>query len=500
MMLRLTCSTLAVMAMTAPAAFSLSADEVWKNWTDYLTASGYEIAIGNREGGGDALVLRDVVLRMATDETSTVTVTLPVIRMGQTGGGDVRTEYSEPATFEFTGRADDDDMRVTGSVDLTRLETITREEGGHQVDTTTAPEAVIVLDALNVDGKSLGDAPMTLTMRDMTTTNTFLGSLNTLSDARIGSLTAVLDFADPEGEAAVKGQVDLTGLAFATETNFPAGTTSSTPADLNAALRAGATLSGKGGFATLAMALDVTGDDSGEMQDLRLAIDSGGASGAFGLEDGRLLYQADLTDVDYEMESDQFPFPIQATLAAISTDLQFPLLATEAAQPFKFGYSLNDLVLNEGLWALIDQQSVLPHEPASLDIDLTGDILVHEDLVTYSEKEPGEAPPITPVALTMNQLALSALKASAAVDGAVSFPQPGNLALAVGTLNARLDGVNGLLDTLSKAGFLGPDELQGARMMMMMFAKPVDGQPDALQSTLELHEDGSVFANGMQLK
>lgn len=509
MMLRLTCSTLAVIAMTAPAAFSLTADQVWETWATYLTDSGYEIAIGSREGGGDTLLLKDVVLTAAPDETATTTVTLPTIRMGQTGGADIRTEYPDGASFRFAGKTQQEGetvtMNVEGRIDMAGLETISREEGGHQVDTSTGPEVVVAVTALTMGEDSLGEAPLTLTLRDLTSTNTFLGGLNTLSEGRIGSLTGVIDMADAQGSGAAKGQVEMTEILVATETDFPAGHDSGTAAALNEALRAGAAMTGKGGFASLEMNLDVTDNDTGTPQTMQIGMQGGTGALAFGLADGRLGYQFDLSDVSYDLQGSDLPFPVQVTLGAVSTDLQFPLLASEEPQSFKLAYSLGDLVLNDAIWGMIDQQGVLPHDPANLDIDLTGDLLIHQDLMTYAEQAEAqgmgmETPPLSPVALTLNQLALSALGASASANGAVSFPDPDNLDIATGTLNARFNGVNGLLDKLVQAGFLQAEQVQGARMMLMMIAKPVDGQADALQTTLELKEDGSVFANGMQLK
>ena len=509
MMLRLTCSTLAVIAMTAPAAFSLTAEEVWQTWETYLTDSGYEIAIGSREGGGDTLVLKDVVLTAAPDETATTTVTLPVIRMGQTGGADIRTEYPDGASFHFAGKSQQAGetvaMTIEGRIDMAGLETISREEGGHQVDTSTGPEVVVAVTGVTVGEDSLGAAPLTLTMRDLTSTSTFLGGLNTVSEGRIGGLTGVIDMVDPEATGTIKGQVEMGEILVAAETNFPAGHDSSTAAALTEALRAGAALTGKGSFASLAMKLEAAGDGVNGPQDMAFDIGSGPGSIEFGLADGRLGYQADISDVNYDLAGGEIPFPVQIALGAVSTDLQFPLLASEEAQPFKLAYSLDNLVLNDAIWGMIDQQGVLPHDPATLDIDLTGELNIHQDLMTYAEQAEAQGmamdtPPLSPVALTLNQLALSALGASIAANGAVSFPDPDNLDIATGTLNAQFNGVNGLLDKLVQAGLIAPDQVQGARMMLMMIAKPVDGQADALQTTLEMKEDGSVFANGMQLK
>ncbi|MFD2438949.1 hypothetical protein ACFSS8_00315 [Paracoccus kondratievae] len=68
----------------------------------------------------------------------------------------------------------------------------------------------------------------------------------------------------------------------------------------------------------------------------------------------------------------------------------------------------------------------------------------------------------------------------------------------VGELNASYEGVNGLIDKLSTIGLIPEDQAMSVRMMMAMFAKPVGD--DKLETKLEFKEDGSIFANGQQIK
>ena len=70
----------------------------------------------------------------------------------------------------------------------------------------------------------------------------------------------------------------------------------------------------------------------------------------------------------------------------------------------------------------------------------------------------------------------------------------------VGKLNGTFAGVNGLMDKLVAMGFVPEEQMMGMRMMLAMFAKPVDGQPDQLTSEIEFREGGSIFANGQQVK
>lgn len=42
--------------------------------------------------------------------------------------------------------------------------------------------------------------------------------------------------------------------------------------------------------------------------------------------------------------------------------------------------------------------------------------------------------------------------------------------------------------------------MMGMRMMLAMFAKPDEANPDRLTSEIEFREGGRIFANGQQVK
>ncbi len=49
-------------------------------------------------------------------------------------------------------------------------------------------------------------------------------------------------------------------------------------------------------------------------------------------------------------------------------------------------------------------------------------------------------------------------------------------------------------------GLIPEDQLMGTRMMLMMFTKPASEGEDKASTELEFKEDGSLFANGQQLR
>ena len=104
-----------------------------------------------------------------------------------------------------------------------------------------------------------------------------------------------------------------------------------------------------------------------------------------------------------------------------------------------------------------------------------------------------------PVALTVKQLSLDAVGAKISANGELTAPEGKTLDTPVGTLHARLEGVNTLIDTLVSMGLVPQEQVTGYRMMLAMFTKPVEGK-DEMTSDIEFKEDGSVLANGQQIK
>ena len=49
-------------------------------------------------------------------------------------------------------------------------------------------------------------------------------------------------------------------------------------------------------------------------------------------------------------------------------------------------------------------------------------------------------------------------------------------------------------------GVLPEDQSMGAKMMMGMFGRTVEGAEDTLTSQIEFKADGGIFANGQQIQ
>jgi len=152
---------------------------------------------------------------------------------------------------------------------------------------------------------------------------------------------------------------------------------------------------------------------------------------------------------------------------------------------------------------MFDPMAQLPRDPATLILDISGAARMLVDIFDPSR------PPTMPTpgelhALDLNELQLTFGGAELTGDGAFTFdntdmvtydgfPKP------LGSVSLKLLGGNGLLDKLIAMGVVPEEQAMGVRMMAGLFANAGPG-PDELNSTIEVREDGGLYANGQRLK
>lgn len=542
MNLRLTSSAIALAAMTAPAFADVTSEQVWQSWVDYYSSAGYQIKEGKREQAGDTLTLTDVTVSTEDGDPATtgqMTLTVPQITMTETGDGKVRTVYADQMTGSFSGTdSDARDFSANFTVDMAGNAMVTSgaaEDMTHELD---YPVMDITLTTMKSDGKEQ-PLPIKVSLKNST------GKMHNVAgatakydyDFKSESLTFTGDVTD-EGGDKVKFSGDMAGLDMVGKMSLPSG--SDLAKDLNAALKAGLILDGTVKFGATAAMFDFAAEPvDGQAQTAAGKYDAKGFDLTFAMSQDGLTYQGNSGQAAFELTTSDMPFPIKYAAESASFDLQLPVMKADAAQPFKFAYSLGGLTLGDEIWGLFDAQGVLPRDPASLDLDLTGLMQVNADLfdpATMAEQVmPGAEPadtdmdsaetpavpeagtadtaatdampevapePLLPTEMTINQFALNMLGAKVTATGALKAPEGADIATAppVGQIKAEYEGVNGLIDKLASMGLIPEDQIMGVRMMLAMFAKPVTEGEDKLTTDLEFKEDGSIFANGQQIQ
>lgn len=197
------------------------------------------------------------------------------------------------------------------------------------------------------------------------------------------------------------------------------------------------------------------------------------------------------------------PAPVNASADGFSMGLTLPVVTTDAPGAYGLDLSMDNLVLDEGLWALVDPGAALERTPVDVALDLGG--LAKIDMLDLAAASEAGTPPTTMPelqTLDIRSLAISAVGAALTGTGAFTFDNAmvamGGPPMPIGTADLRLEGGNKLIDGLIKLGVITEQDAMGARMMMAMFGKP-EGD-DVLTSQIEARAGGSIFVNGQQIQ
>lgn len=537
MLIRLSTSALAL-ALAAGPALALTPEEVWTGWNDQYTRMGYTVTEGARDLAGETLTVRDVVLTTETEGNKT-TVTVPQVVLQAAGDGSVRSTFTDtiPVKVE-TVDAEGQPLLIDLSVTSQGLEVTTTGEGVARSDRTVAQTVTIAVDKVDVAGDATDAVnPGSVTATNVVSETSTQDGLSYASTGTVEKTDFVVDVTDEDGGTFKTGgsiaAIKLDGTA-----TVPQGGTSEIMADVSAALRAGLAFKGtvtlgasNADFAFTtpqtaeAPASDTTGTTTASGGELTLSFDANGA-GYAGKTNG---LKADVT-------GGGMPVPISYSLDEGRFDFLIPLLKTDAPAPFRISYGITNLTLADSVWGLFDPQSKLPRTPANLDLNVSGlakvnvDLLDEEAMTASGSPDPATDPaadpanpaepadptatpdapadgvdtaanspmPFEPTEMKVNRIYLDAVGAK--LDGTGDFKVvDGNFSAPEGTMNLRMEGIDGLITVLTEMGLVPQEQVSGIRMMLAMFAKPGEGA-DTLVSDLEFRADGSVFANGQQIK
>ena len=534
-------SAIALIVAAGPSFAELTPAQVWEDYSDYLTSMGYEVTVGSQDESDGTLTLTDVGLSANIEQpagegeatsASVFTGNIPTLKFEQLDADKVRTVMegemvmksvteipdAEPVEFEMTMAAPDNETISSGSV----------EDMLHEFNMPSLVTKAYFGDAL--PGAAEGEPPLTLTITESTGQYRTVKGENTelTYDMVSKAMDVALNMSEPdapdgtEGTGKFAGQFKIDGLNFTGTTTLP-GDVENMAERLDLALNAGFVADGKVELGAMTGDLSLEGlSDPSAPQD---------GTGTFTNEPGELTVSMSKDGLKYggssgggnvEANIEGLPFPITYAIDGAAFDLAFPVSKSEESQPFALKYAIEGLTLGDGIWDMFDPSKQLSRDPANLTIDVAGDATVTNDLfdpefgqqmaaqsaidpetgMAAADPETGVAPapdmPFMPESLKINEFVLQAVGVDANVTGDLAFTdmsQP-----PVGQIDGDFKGINALLDKLVAMGIIPEEQIMGPRMMLAMFAKPVDGDADHLETKLEFKDDGSILANGQRVK
>lgn len=491
-------ASLAACLVAGPASAQITPEQVWAFWQGMATGAGYEMSASAQRREGASLVLEGVQASMLTD---TAAMRAPLGRVVMRDRGDGTVEVTVEPSFEFSMTMTEPDSEP---VEIG----VTVEQDGYVVIVSGTPEApayaftaesvTVGVAAPLVDGKEM-PMDMTLTLGGLKgTTAMVAGSpMGLVYDLTAASMELAVSSEDPEGE----GTFDLTMGAEALTARFDGTLPDVRTPDTQLAELLAAGFRGVGGYGTgpLELAFDVT--NAGKSTSVSGAAE--GSTVEFGLSPAGLSYKAGVLGLGLAVSGTDIPFEeLTASIGEYTVGFGMPLTKSETASDFSLLMRLVDLALPEAVWGMLDPTKALPHDPATLIVDLKGKARLFHDL-TSPEAQTGTAPGQVE-SVTIDAIQLKAAGADLTGTGAFTFDNADTETLPgmprpTGSAEFTLVGGNTLLDRLVALGLVPQDQVMMYRMMMAMFARPGDG-PDTMVSKIEVTPDWQILANGQRIQ
>lgn len=495
-------AVIAALFCATSAQAEVTADQVWQDWKSYQAEMGQTITAGSETREGDTLVVKDAKFA-STMPNATSEGTIAEIRLKELGDGTVELTLSPeiPVAIHQTpaeGPPSDIAMKLTHS-DAKVLVSGTPEAMDYAFSAT---EIGLSMDEAKVEG-STAPLKMQITAHGNSGVyhSTVAAGRTIKSEYNADSVDIALAGADPESGGTFNLSGSMNGLVGTGLMVMPDGVNFD---DMNAALQAGMSIDGNFGYADGTYKIEGTGTDG------NFTADSSGGAGklTFRMSKDGLAYGGDSSDNKLALSGPSMPFPVEATVANTAFNLVMPVSQSDAAQPASFLVKIVDLAVSDTLWGMVDPMAKLPHDPATLVLDLSGSIKPLINLfdpkaaeAAVATAEGGIAGMPTPFEVSeakINELRLKAVGAELTGTGAVTLDNTATPPKPLGAIDLNLTGATKLMDNLVAMGLVPEDQMMGMRMMMGMFAVPAG--EDALTSKIEFKEDGGIYANGQRVQ
>lgn len=510
------CTSIAVPALVmglgaaTPSAADVSPADVWAQWSGYLKSFGYTIE--NQpviEGPNLRFPSFEMTMYIPSDpgkgvKGGTVDVALGEVALIDMGDGTVSIEMGSvlPVTIKGDGPGDQDftaglTMTLEGHRtiasgvpgDITYAFTIARMGATlDEIETQKGQMPVPGRIALMAEGASGRNR--------ITGTGTSSQIAQAMNIAKVTYDIAITD-PNPGKDGSLEWQGEITNLVTNSTGIVPPEVN---PLAIDEALANGYEVSTQvtfgGGQGTFSFA---EGRDQ-----TRIGTSSKGGEFTVHMSAAGLDYNVLSRDLTLSVASSQIPFPIETTAAAIGTGFTLPVIAGEAEQDFGVSLTVTDLAIPEQLWMMADPGNGLPHDPVTLEIDLSGKTRLFIDIMNEAEMRkldqtggvPGEI-----TALSLEKLRIGGLGALVEADAqfdvdndSPSMFNPDMPAFG-GVAALRLVGVTTLLNKLGQMGLIPMQQALVGAGMIQQLGKPGAGA-DEYTADIALSPDGALSVNG----
>lgn len=486
-----------LMGSTASVA-EITSQEVWNDWSQHLTSFGYEVT-ATPDITSDSVVVNNLMFAIPLpDDGGMLKVDFGKISFKDQGDGTVAIVLPDQKPIAI---GVNNDFSVTLNYDTTGMSMVASGAADDMTYTYSAPKIAINISDLVIEGEKIDTAKLGLILSDVAgqSTSKTTGLRNIVQAMSAASLTYDFAFAEPGGgdfSMTVKGA--MSDLKVEADSSIPAVVDFAKMSEaLDNGFASKVALSSGGSW------YEFTSNDRGTEVTGKSSSDSGSLK--FALDREMINYGGTATGTKSSITSSDFPFPIDITMAEAAFNLLMPAGPSDDPKDLNLTVKLVDVNVNDMIWSMADPMGKLPHDPATIVLDIDGkanwfiDIMDPESAQSDDFDRPGELKE-----LTLNALQVKVAGADLTGNGAFTFNNDDletfdGIPAPTGEINLQLVGGNGLLDNLVAMGLLPEDQAMGVRMMTGMFTVAGEGE-DTLTSKIEVNGDGTILANGQRIK
>lgn len=468
-------------ALFASPANALTAPELWADWQETYTGMGSTLSAESEDYANGTLVLRGMT--QASNMFGTVgETTYGDITLIEQSDGSVRievpSEITQTTSVEVNGQTVETSILVT----VEGLDAVARDDGETRIYDISASALSYSIDDVS-GGEEENPVTFTFAFVDYDSTTSFTGETYDATGTMGVTLAAQGTGDEPfEMNYAAEGMdITMTG----TLPNVPEGTEISSLADMDLSYDLAMTHSGS------TMSVNAVGPEG----PFAYEGTAGGGGLSAALSPDAISYGLSSTEVSMTVTPPALPLPIAASASEMAMSLGMPLAEGEEG-PFNLSVSMQDVAIDDTLWGLFDPTGQLPRDPATIELETSGEAMVLANFMEQDAVAMMDGPPFLPTALDLTTLLVSVAGAELRGSGAVEWASIMANPIPVGEVTLELDGGFALLDKLVALGFVPAGQVAMVRGMAGAVATPVGD--DQLRSEIEFTE-GGILANGLPL-
>ncbi len=488
---------LAALIAGSAANADVTAAQVWEDWKAQLALYGEEnVTIGAEESSSGVLTVRDLSVRAADDEV-TAEVSIAAITFNEQSDGSVRVTMDDSYPVVITGN---DGVVITVNVSQQNMEmVVSGDADALDYDITADVYKIAFQDVVDGDVTYTGDAEIAMNDVDLTY-QTVVADMRDISyGGSIASVDVLVDFQIPGGNGEyVTGGGKMVGLSTQAAMSVPLDANFEDPDTL---INDGFAVAGGYTIDSADYVFDVNAD--GDQASGSISMGASNLTGE--MNSSRVGYASKTNDIAMNFLSGDFPLPIELSLAQYGINFQMPTGAVGESSDFALGFDLIDLNISDTIWNLFDAGNVLPRDPATIQLALSGKAKALFDVFDPAQQDAMNSAemPFELESVTLDTLNVDAAGAKLTGDGAFTFDNSDMQSFAPmprpeGAASIEITGFNRLLDNLVAMGLVPEQDVMGARMMVGMFARSTGD--DQMETSVEILPNGQVNVNGNRIR